>query len=507
MSFLVLSLTQRACYEPIVPVHERLELLTSAEQLTFITDIALAVLVILVATGILLTSKGVDLGPFNSLSTFGSRTAHIMFAASGGVILVNLCILQVQMAAHIRHVNNLNNALQVQIAGAASQFPNTAGSQTTDTPETYYALVANCAALQKQVASLQRERTRLQDKADEVAVYGAGQQRPDLENAVFQLQQERDALKSDVVYLEEELTRVKEELAQQVTSAFASSILPAYTTDDESRELDSIGLEYDAKIEDKGSGDPTISVSPTAPPPTPTPTPLPPEVKDAHPEAPTVSVSPTAPSPTPTPTTPPPKVKDAHPEAPTVSVSPTAPPPTPTPTTPPPKVKDAHPEAPTVSVSPTAPPPTPTPTTPPPEAEDKGSGASKISTSLTSTLPSLLVLDTFVHNGKEYQISQFDPTYLENTLKGLKKEATTKSTKSRTTTAATNAMEILSTSLRTYQQNLTEAYSLNGDTLHASLRDLKKRFDIMQHQLTILAEAGGQDGIPTIDTFFKKNVT
>ena len=78
------------------------QILTTPEQITLITDIFLAAVAAVIATLIILSTKGISLGELNGIGTLGTQTAYIMLGVAGGVVLLDIGKLLGQMILRIK---------------------------------------------------------------------------------------------------------------------------------------------------------------------------------------------------------------------------------------------------------------------------------------------------------------------------------------------------------------------------------------------------------------------
>jgi chromosome segregation ATPase len=97
--------------EPLPPT----DVLTNKEKNMLITDIFVAALIALIATGMILSAKGVDLGPFNNIGALGPEAGYAILSLVATVIISNVVVLHVKMR---NQINKLVQEGNVQAAAS-----------------------------------------------------------------------------------------------------------------------------------------------------------------------------------------------------------------------------------------------------------------------------------------------------------------------------------------------------------------------------------------------------
>jgi|GEM_PF-4978466 len=97
--------------EPLPPT----DVLTNKEKNMLITDIFVAALIALIATGMILSAKGVDLGPFNNIGALGPEAGYAILSLVATVIISNVVVLHVKMR---NQINKLAQEGNVQAAAS-----------------------------------------------------------------------------------------------------------------------------------------------------------------------------------------------------------------------------------------------------------------------------------------------------------------------------------------------------------------------------------------------------
>lgn len=217
MTFAIVSVCAASPKVPIEAQH-KVELFSCEEKMALITDVFLAALTLAVAVLVILATKGIHLGQLSGIGSIGMNAAYIMIGVAGGILLIDVIKLLVQMVRHISRLFDINSRLVSDKSAAGLEQK----VQFLEQEKT--ALTAAETALKKELALLEKSKTNelaiLQGKMVETE----SEARSAIQTGLKTFEQTQAKSTKKIEELENEISLLKQQISQGANEAAQQQI-------------------------------------------------------------------------------------------------------------------------------------------------------------------------------------------------------------------------------------------------------------------------------------------